>query len=294
MIERVPLVVIIPTRNRFNSLRRAIESVLSQSYPLFRLVVVNDGSEDSTATYLNSLHDPRITEIHFDNGQGVNVARNAALQTLKAEEWALFLDDDDTLLPNALQMICIELASTDYEICFFNTILREPLGETIGGYQFRGNETRHDSSYQGFMLKENRKGDSVPVMKADLFIKKGYKFSEDVNGFESELFSLMARDGVKMCFLKGSVTRVDRMQPEGHLSHSAARNDPASFVRANLRIFHDHRDFFAQYPRESMKRAIAAIKIAWRAYDPLHAVLFFYYYLQGAARLVFRKGKEQE
>jgi hypothetical protein len=48
-------------------LKEAVESILSQTYPKFSLLIINDGSTDGSTEYLNSLSEPRIKVIHQEN-----------------------------------------------------------------------------------------------------------------------------------------------------------------------------------------------------------------------------------
>lgn len=94
--------VIIPTYNRLSLLKKAIESVLTQTYTNFEIVVIDDGSSDGTREYLLSLNDPRIKSILLYTNRGPNAARNAGIR--KAEgRYIAFLDDDDEWLSDKLE-----------------------------------------------------------------------------------------------------------------------------------------------------------------------------------------------
>ena len=71
----------------------AIRSVLNQSLPDFELVIVNDGSTDSTADRIAEFNDPRIVTIHQQN-QGPAAATNAAIAAARGKYIALFSGDD--------------------------------------------------------------------------------------------------------------------------------------------------------------------------------------------------------
>jgi glycosyltransferase involved in cell wall biosynthesis/2-polyprenyl-3-methyl-5-hydroxy-6-metoxy-1,4-benzoquinol methylase len=72
--------VVLPTHNHLKFLPRAIESILSQTFSNFELIIVNDGSTDGTREYLDTLKDPRIRVIHQDN-KHLPEALNAAFRT---------------------------------------------------------------------------------------------------------------------------------------------------------------------------------------------------------------------
>lgn len=85
--------VVIATHNRVDKLRRCLESVLSQDYSSFEVIVVNDGSTDATDTYLRSVQDDRLHVIDRENG-GLSAARNSGIEVASGD-WITFLDDDD-------------------------------------------------------------------------------------------------------------------------------------------------------------------------------------------------------
>jgi glycosyltransferase involved in cell wall biosynthesis len=100
--RRFPLVsVIIPVYNGQETLRGAIDSALGQTYPEREIVVVDDGSTDSSVELLRGYRD-RIQLIQQMHG-GVSVARNTGLSAARGE-YVAFLDCDDTWFPEKLQL----------------------------------------------------------------------------------------------------------------------------------------------------------------------------------------------
>lgn len=93
--------IIIPTFNRSHILSRAIESVLLQSFFDWELIIVDDGSNDSTDLVIQKfLNDPRIFYF-FQTNRGVTSARNFGTSKAKGE-FLIFLDSDDQLTINAI------------------------------------------------------------------------------------------------------------------------------------------------------------------------------------------------
>ena len=85
--------VIIPLYNKAPYVRKAVESVLAQSYEDWELVVVNDGSTDGSDMIVSEYIDERVRIVSQDN-QSVSAARNKGVELAKAELIA-FLDADD-------------------------------------------------------------------------------------------------------------------------------------------------------------------------------------------------------
>jgi glycosyltransferase involved in cell wall biosynthesis len=95
-----PLVsVVIPVHNGERYLADAIQSVLSQSYRPLEIIVVDDGSLDTTAEVVGEY--PEVGYVYQDH-QGVSVARNRGLDEAKGE-LITFLDHDDILLPDSIR-----------------------------------------------------------------------------------------------------------------------------------------------------------------------------------------------
>ncbi|MGH2404607.1 MAG: glycosyltransferase family 2 protein [bacterium] len=99
---RAPRVsVVIPTRNRSALLRRAVTSVLSQTFGDFEVIVVDDASTDDGARRVPEM-DPRIRYIRHDAAKGWCAGRNTGIRLARGE-FVGFLDDDDEWLPEKLE-----------------------------------------------------------------------------------------------------------------------------------------------------------------------------------------------
>jgi glycosyltransferase involved in cell wall biosynthesis len=98
----------IPVRNGMPHLPGTLASVLHQTFSDFKVLIIDDGSTDESAAYLESVDDPRVTVIHQPN-QGITVTLNRMLAMLKSG-WLVRQDADDISLPNRLERIfqCIQ------------------------------------------------------------------------------------------------------------------------------------------------------------------------------------------
>ena len=92
--------VIIPLYNKAETIARAINSVLRQTFQEFEIVVVDDGSTDGGAEIVRGIHDSRIHLLQQPNA-GVSAARNAGIEAA-THEYIVFLDADDEYLPDYL------------------------------------------------------------------------------------------------------------------------------------------------------------------------------------------------
>ena len=95
--------VILPTFNRLEYLRPAVESVFAQTLPDWELIIADDGSDPQTRAFLAALEDPRIRVIWLSHTGNPSTVRNAALQEARGE-YVAFLDSDDLWMPNKLEL----------------------------------------------------------------------------------------------------------------------------------------------------------------------------------------------
>lgn len=102
MLLKPEISVIIPAYNSQDSISRAIDSILVQTFKNWELIIVDDGSIDQTRDLLQTfLHDTRIKYFYQENA-GVCSARNRGGKVAKGD-WLVFLDADDELSEDALR-----------------------------------------------------------------------------------------------------------------------------------------------------------------------------------------------
>lgn len=109
--------IIIPTYNRAAFLPKAIESVLNQTYTDWELIIVDDGSTDNTREVVSQYNDGRITYIYQQNSER-SAARNNGIAHAKGD-YVCFLDSDNVMLPNRLQLLAETITQT---ACYYTDI----------------------------------------------------------------------------------------------------------------------------------------------------------------------------
>ena len=121
-MEREPLIsVIVPVYNVETYLDQCMESIVAQSYRHMEILVVDDGSTDSSGEKCDhwAERDQRIRVIHQPNG-GLSAARNTALDVMQGE-LVMMVDSDDVLHPDAATIL-------------LNAIQRHQADLAVGGY----------------------------------------------------------------------------------------------------------------------------------------------------------------
>lgn len=120
--------IIIPVYHTGAALKRCVESVLSQTYPHFEIILVNDGSteEDADACDFYADADRRVSVVHKENG-GVSSARNAGLSRAKGD-FILFIDSDDYIEKDMLKKLLNTILSTDADLAASGMVYIYPDG----------------------------------------------------------------------------------------------------------------------------------------------------------------------
>jgi glycosyltransferase involved in cell wall biosynthesis len=94
--------IVIPTYNRCDLLKKALESVLQQTHPSFEVLVVDNNSIDGTKEMVASLRDQRIRFLSISNQGVIAKSRNVGIAVSRSE-WLCFLDSDDWWYPKKLE-----------------------------------------------------------------------------------------------------------------------------------------------------------------------------------------------
>ncbi|HEX7497638.1 MAG TPA: glycosyltransferase family 2 protein, partial [Candidatus Limnocylindrales bacterium] len=118
MSGQVPTVsVIVPAHNRAGRIRAAIESIRSQTFRDFEIIVVDDGSTDNTAAIARAIakDEPRMHVHSHPHNRGAQAARNTGIRAARGE-WIAFLDSDDAYYPDSIEIRLEAARKTGLEV----------------------------------------------------------------------------------------------------------------------------------------------------------------------------------
>lgn len=179
-MKQQPLVsVIIPTYKRPDTLDRAINSVLAQTYKNIEIIVVDDNNFDSEGRVLTEAkmalfaNNPQVIYIKHEKNKNGSAARNTGARASNGE-FIAFLDDDDQFLPKKIesQVAKLQSLSDDWGFCYNHY------------YTQKGNEKL-------VSVKEHREGDLFLVaLKQGISVNAGSNLLirrtafESINGFD--------------------------------------------------------------------------------------------------------------
>lgn len=129
--------VILPVYNGEKYLRSAVESILTQTYPDFELILINDGSTDGSGEILDSFQDERIRRIDHSHNQGLISSLNEGI-TLAGGEYLARMDADDISLPARFERQLAYLQAHPRVGVLGNQVrfLDEKLDETVWEYHY--------------------------------------------------------------------------------------------------------------------------------------------------------------
>lgn len=147
--------IIIPTYNRAAVIKRAIDSILKQTYSSYEVLVIDDGSTDETKSVVTGIQDARIRYIGLKENRGVAHARNVGIQEAKYD-YIAFLDSDDEWLPDKLelQMQRMEMGQDNVGMvyCRMGGVLRDGTGRFICPHQSYEKETLEGDMFRLLLL----------------------------------------------------------------------------------------------------------------------------------------------
>lgn len=264
--------VLIPTKNRRKLLERSLGSIFKQTNPPDEIIVVNDGSDDDTKEFLNtvaSLH-CNLKLIHREISGGVNTARNQGIRE-SSSDWIAFLDDDEFDI-NAVETIRkkINEIPKDFFVVYLNSKIYRDDHSFTGGFQFEklsSNLNFYDPSYEQTVTKFNLKGDCKPVFRRSLFENKKYLFPQSVNGFESYTMSLIARDKKGIRYFKDIATLIHQEDELiDRLSINAPRKNPWPLFVLHIKQIPDHFKFYITHPLFFLKKIKEMLKLLVRVF----------------------------
>jgi glycosyltransferase involved in cell wall biosynthesis len=165
-----PLVsVIIPTFNRANLVKEAIESVLAQTFQDVEIIVIDDGSTDETKEVVSKMPSDK-THYIYQNNMGPAAARNAGIRIARGQ-YIAFLDSDDLWLPKKLekQLQLFEKLPPEVGLVHCSVFLKKGDELVLAKAKARGNPLRD------FLLNTDNAYLSTPaiLVKKECFNKTG-------------------------------------------------------------------------------------------------------------------------
>lgn len=197
--EQINVSVIVPVYNTEQYLRECLDSLIRQTYSHLQIILVDDGSTDSSGTICEEYakNDPRISVVHKENG-GQSSARNVGID-LANGKYIYFLDSDDYLKENAIEELVNTAEQESADIVFFESETFVDFGDTPGqeaftnffNYERKRTYDTKNSLEQFLALEENSEYfvcTPLHLYKTQYIKNNSIRFTEGII-HEDELFS---------------------------------------------------------------------------------------------------------
>jgi glycosyltransferase involved in cell wall biosynthesis len=226
-----PLVsIVVPTYNRMQYLPAAIDSVLAQTFESWELIIADDGSDDETRAYLQTLERrSRISVLQLTHSGNPGAARNAALRAARGE-YVAFLDSDDTWMPTKLEVQLAALrASPDCHWSYTDHVRVNEAGQSINSER-NPNRTLPDGEIVEQLLRLQAGTPTPTIMAERKLIERAGGFDEQQGLHEDYDLWLRLALLSKVLALREPLACVRRHGD--HFSSSGVRS-----FEARLRIF---------------------------------------------------------
>ncbi len=233
--------IITPTFRRPELLTRTVNSLLSQTYSDWEMIIVNDSpKEEAYTSFASSINDPRIHyHVNLIN-KGVNFSRNYAIDHVSADsKWVIFLDDDDYLSPDTLTTLRnLILINPDKKWFVTNRALKNGTPLT----KFPGDDTEYSYAWP-YLITKRLKGDATHCIETKLVTHNHIRFSKYVKQGEEWFFFYHVGLFSKMYYHDHNSTISDGYSPDNGLNF-------------RKRSFRDRYEAIAQLFFEGLKRKL--------------------------------------
>ncbi|GIW66814.1 MAG: hypothetical protein KatS3mg095_0712 [Candidatus Parcubacteria bacterium] len=158
--------IITPTYNRAYIINKTIESVLRQNFDDWEMIIIDDASNDNTEDVIRKYCEQtqKIKYLRLEKNSGPNIARNFGVEKAKGD-WLIFLDSDDELINNALEIIHSYIQKFP-DFSFFIFACKD----------LDGNIPINIKNYEGYLTYKDFickiKGEALPIIKKEVFFRR--------------------------------------------------------------------------------------------------------------------------
>ena len=237
MIEKVS--VIIPSYNRAKTIRRAVDSVLSQTFKDLQVIVVDDGSSDNTEEVMEFYKDiPRVTYIKHPKNFGACAARNTGISAVEGA-YTAFLDSDDCWLPEKVEKQMAFLKEQDADIVFCSVKRIDKNGEELYPKEIKTDKNTSIETLHRMFLRGN-------FISTGMFLGKSECFKETL--FDESLPRLQDWDIAIRLSAKYKMVHLHEPLAEYYIQADSISMNHQKLYQASKMIFEKYYDEFKKDP----------------------------------------------
>ncbi len=244
-----PLVsIILPTYNRAYIVGRAIESILSQSFTDFELIIVDDGSSDNTEQVVNSFQDRRIKFLRQEKNRGVSVAINAGLR-IASGVFIAIQGSDDEWYPHKLEQEVNVLRQSPKTVGVVYSRIEKIMRDGQKIYLPQDGFSPTSGNLHKQILSSNFITPQATLIRRECFESVGF-FDEDPRMVSLEDWELWIRFSMQFEFVY-----IGKVGARTAISSDSLTQDQERRLLAREAIFQKHHNHFLRYPDIYIKQS---------------------------------------
>ena len=170
--KKIPIFsIVIPTYNHAIFLKRALKSIIDQSFKNWEAIIIDNYSTDSTQEVVMDFNDPRIKYLKVHNKGIIAISRNIGIQNAKAD-WIAFLDSDDWWTSNKLE-VCFNKLNENIDFIYHRMKIKSDKFKLISRKKTK-NKQLTKPILTNLLVGGNVISNSSVVVRKNLLDKIGY------------------------------------------------------------------------------------------------------------------------
>ena len=247
--------VIVPTHNRPDGLREAIQSIQNQSFQDFEIIVVNDAGSN-VKEVVESLDDKRIRYFSHKKNKGLAAARNTGLKKAKGR-YIAYLDDDDIYYFNHLETLINQLEYSGYKVAYTDAYRAHQKFEK-GSYYIAGRDKPFSKNFDASAILVRNYFPVLAIMHERSCLERSGTFDETLTSHEDwDLWIRLSRFYTFVHIPK--VTCEYRWREDGSSMSSSMKKD---FLRTMKMIYEKYEEYLTDQPalKEAQQKSLAELE----------------------------------
>ena len=225
--------VIIPTYNHANYLKKALDSVLAQSFNNYEIIVIDDNSTDNTSAVVNNYKN-KIIYNKIRNNRIIGRSRNLGISISKGE-WLAFLDSDDEWLKDKLQIVFNFINENNkYQIICNNELIFRNSKKMFSNYG-----PFVENFYERLLVEGNCISTSASIVNKNFLFSEGVRFSEKkefIGTEDYDFFLQLAKKNAKFFF-------INNFLGIHNYYHGSLSSDYFRHKKAIINVINQHLDY---------------------------------------------------
>lgn len=230
--------VIMPLYNAEKYVKKAIDSILEQTFSNFELILIDDCSMDKTMDIVMKINDPRIVILNNAQNRGIAFSRNRGIENSKGQ-YIAFMDDDDLTASDRLEKEVkfldnnkdIDVVGGRFCIIDENDSIVQIMGEPLVNPHF----------IRASLMFFDPIGNGSTMFRKELIMKNDIRFQEGCLGMEDYRFWID-------CSLHGKITNINKvlLYWRNSLDNESARVTGSTFSRLRAEKFSELQKYALQ------------------------------------------------